>query len=169
MGKTDTDLNEVEAYINQLKILDWFSNIGKPYDHPGMLIVNSWDDAFKWSNQPITEWCSFEASIRIYKFMSKNHYNVFAKWNDVAKSILPHALDLVAVVKNRLPISAPNHAAEHFQAQLVGAALELYYSKYFDSKLCRDQIEIYRDGHFPCGWYVESESDFPDKASVVVF
>ena len=168
MNNTDK-LNKIEEFFSRLEGIEWFANVGEPYDRSGIRCVDSWEDAYKWTNQPITEWCSFEAKNRIYAFMSENHYDVFAKWNDVAKSLLPTSLQLVDVVKKRFPHDAPEQAIERLQSQIVGASLEVYYCEYVESTLLRDQIDIYKDGHFPCGWYVESEEGFPSRAEVVVF
>lgn len=162
-------LNEIEEFLIELERVEWFAKVGESYNRPGIRCVDSWQNAFAWSCQPITEWCSFEAKSRIYRLISKNHYNIFVQWNDVAKSLLPACLRLVDAVKHQFPDDAPQQAIDRLQSQIVGAALELYYSHYTDSNLHRDQIDMYRDGHFPCGWHVETETDFPDRAVVVVF
>jgi hypothetical protein len=33
----------------------------------------------------------------------------------------------------------------------------------------RDQVRWYLGGHFPCGWVVEEEAGFPDRAVTVVY
>jgi len=94
---------------------------------------------------------------------------VFAKWNDVARAILPSILEVTDIARTCFPDNVPDHAVKRVQSYLVGAASELYYDNYISCHLSRNIIDIYRVGHFPCGWHVESEEAFPEKATVVVF
>lgn len=162
-------LEPIESYLAELEMIDWFSHVGSDYQKPGIRLVSDWEEACRWTSQPISEWCDLEAKQRIYRFMSAAHYDQFAKWNEVAKSILPLIEPLVDMVRPRFPANSPDNAIDWFQCQIVGASMELYYATCIDSKLFRDQLEIYKQGHFPCGWYVESEDRFPEHAILIVY
>ena len=47
--------------------------------------------------------------------------------------------------------------------------LEVSYSDCYDVRFFRDQIGIYRAGHFPCGWQVSGPDAFPKESIVVIF
>ncbi|QDV17147.1 hypothetical protein Pan153_17820 [Gimesia panareensis] len=169
MNDMTKGLQSVETYFSELEQIDWFSQVGCEYQQACIRLVNDWEDAYKWTIQPITEWCDLEAKQRIYRHMSSSHYDEFAKWNEAARLILPKVEKLVDIVRQYFPEDAPGTAVDWFQCQLIGASMELFYADFIDSSLFRDQLAIYKDGHFPCGWHVESEDMFPEKCVVVVF
>lgn len=163
-------IQQIESYFTEVERFDWFAKVGCGYpEGPGIRSVDGWEESYKWTIQPITEWCDLEAKQRIYRYMSASHYDEFVKWNEVASSILPAVERLVEVVRQHFPTNAPSDAADWFQCQLIGASMEIYYARFYDSTLYRDQLSIYQQGYFPCGWYVESEALFPDQAVVVVY
>ena len=101
--------------------------------------------------------------------MSASHYEFFTEWNTLAQTILPSVTETANNVRANIPSGAPDCVIDWLQCQIVGCTLEICYENFYRSTLYRDQIAIYMDGHFPCGWQVDREDDFPDKASLVVF
>ncbi|QDU92840.1 hypothetical protein [Lignipirellula cremea] len=169
MNEMIQGLHAVEKYFSEFENVDWFSKVGCEYDRPGIQMVTSWKAAYQWASHELTEWCDLEAKNLIYRFMSSNHYNEFVKWNNVAESILPHVLKVVNHARQLLPADAPADASEWLQCQLLGATLEVYYERFIASSLLRKHLEIYNDGHFPCGWKAVNETSFPENSVIIVY
>jgi hypothetical protein len=132
--------------------------------------VHSWEEAFAWSEHPVTWWCNVEPKKMLYEELAKRDYQRFARWNDVAKMILPQVEELIDAailpcLKGRV---LPEKAKGWIQSQMVGALLERYYSD-CEIQLFGAQMTYYLEGRFPCGWHVNAPQDFPGAAKVICY
>ncbi|QGJ69454.1 Hypothetical protein PBC10988_11360 [Planctomycetales bacterium 10988] len=162
-------LKAVQEYLEELKAIQWFCNVGNPYTREGTHQVHSWEEAYQWTKQPISKWCSLEGKQITSRAICEHHYEIYRNWNEVAKARLPYTLELVKFVKSYFPQHRPQDAIDWFQSQIVGITEEIYYQDLIQNTFHLKQVDVYRDGHFPCGWYVESEEAFPEKAKLIVY
>jgi hypothetical protein len=159
---------------DELSRCPWFTRIGqgsKRDGAPGVRRVKSWAEAIRWSESDISWWCDNEASNVLSEFLH-NHYNkAYQEWNRHLASFGP-ALDelLAGPVKQALPSEAnvPG-VAKWIRSNLSGAYLECCYSPLSEVRLVCTHVHWYTLGHFPCGWSVEKETAFPERATTVVY
>jgi len=133
--------------------------------------VTSWVDAFAWTANPITTWCSIEAKKNLYETLSKNHYARFAQWNDIARPLLTPVQQLLknTILPSVPEVVFPQKAQEWIQSQLIGAAMELAYRDVVISDLSLSIMDLFQRGKFPCGWSVKSEDEFPCQAIMYIY
>jgi hypothetical protein len=162
----------VSDFLDELKSFRWFSEVGRPstFDlatKPSL----SWQESFTWCEHPVSRWCKIEGSLILHRALAKNHYERFRSWNEIARSIHPKADSLMAdvVIPSVPAIEMPEPAKAWIRSQIISAALEMSFSDCYDVRFFRDQIGIYRAGHFPCGWQVSGPDAFPTESAVVVF
>ena len=162
-------IDYVASYLASFETTKWFENVGSCSKREGVECVDSWAAAYSWAIHPISKWCSIEWTRRLGNFMARKHYDVFRSWNDVANTLAPLAQKLAEIARPHFPESAPLDISDWVQAQFMGVVLEIYYERYFESTIYRDQAQHYLDGRFPCGLSVDSEDAYPDSVVIMVF
>ena len=162
-----------EDYLKGLKGVEWFSSVGSLVTSPiGTTPLSSWDEAFRWTENPVSWWCNVEGAKQLYETLAKTHYERFVSWNDIARSLLPQVKELLENhVFPCVPsgVQLPQKAQVWIQSQILSATMELAFDDCVLVRLFQDQVELYRRGHFPCGWNVAGPEDFPQRATVIVF
>jgi hypothetical protein len=99
-----------------------------------------------------------------------NSFEHFSKWNSIARNNLNYVMPIIEGCDfQRIPKSYQEIVFRHLQSQLVGAFMELAYDDCAPVVLLRQQIELYQEGLFPCGWRVDSPDDFPRNAEIIVY
>ena len=104
-------------------------------------------------------------------YLHLHHKREYQRWNDYIASF-GSALDQLidGPVLSALPAEArTDDTLACIRAQLTSAYLECVYSPLSDVDLVYRRMEWFMTGHFPCGWSVESESEFPERAMSFVF
>jgi hypothetical protein len=167
-------LQEWSSLYRQLMDLQWFAHVG---DHvvseedPSLQRVVNWSDAAKWTESEISWWCLNEASNVLSLHLNDNHNAEYQNWNTRIRSIAPV---VEAIIHEKVELSIPmelrsSRIREWVKSQLTRAYMECAYSSISSVELVCGQIEWYLKGHFPCGWLVSAEDEFPAKATTVLF
>ena len=163
-------MKNLESLYAELLTYDWFSNVGSPIKlDVRHTRVQSWAEATKWAESEITTWCRIEARNLLGDSVRATSPESFERWNEVATSALPHVESLMPVITSKLPEEFKGRLSKHLQSQLVGAFLEEAFRDVSEVSLVRDQLILYSQGLFPCGWSVENPESFPEKSSLVVY
>ena len=111
-----------------------------------------------------------EARLRLYNKLGSINYERFREWNDIARSFGLPVDQLMAKAMSVPGIPEfPAHAKTELRSQMLGALLEEAFDDVLRITLCREQVDLIVDGHFPCGWDVASADDFPEKATLLVY
>jgi|GEM_PF-2972415 len=152
----------------------WFERVGERTDRDGDPLIRravSWNEAIRWAGAEISWWCANEAANQIRDALH-NHYNrEYQEWNNHITSF-GSAIDglLLGPVTASLPAEVrTKDVMDWVRSDLTGAYLECVYSHQSDVRLALDRVEWYKAGHFPCGWFVEEESAFPEHAVTVLY
>ena len=166
-----TDWRELHKMLAQCP---WFTKVGQWTDsEPNKAVrqAKSWNEAMKWTEASISWWCVNEAANVLREFLHTHHNREYQEWNRHIESF-GFALDelIASPVTAALPpeVCTPG-VKEWIRSHFISAYLECIYSPLSDVRLVCNQIEWYLAGHFPCGWFVEKESGFPDLAVTVVY
>jgi hypothetical protein len=125
----------------------------------------------KWAEAKNSWWCVNEASNVLRVFLNSHHKREYQRWD---KHIASFGSALDKLLAGPVTAALPNEARipgvlEWIRSHLTRAYLERVYSPLSEVRLVTHQVEWYLTGHFPCGWYVEKASAFPDRALTVVY
>lgn len=104
-------------------------------------------------------------------FLHTHHNREYQDWNRHIESFGPHLDELIAgPVASALPNDANRSGLlEWIRSHLTGVYLEYAYSSISEVRLAYNQAAWYKLGHFPCGWFVDRESAFPEHAVTVLY
>ena len=164
--------SKVIQYLDELKKVSWFSKVGNkdinyevPFD-----TVDSWGKAVIWSKHEITSWCNIEAGNLLSQSIRLNAPNKFSQWNNIAKSNLPIIQKFIETsISQYIPNEYKKDIELYIQSQLISAIMEIEYSDCSDINILQKMMDLYRDGHFPCGFYVKEPDDFPSNITYVIY
>lgn len=162
----------VDTRLDELRQVKWFSSVGQALPANQQLkFVSSWNEAFQWTEDPVSWWCNVEGKKLLYENLAKTHYERFSQWNNVARAILPKVKDLLeeVVFPSAQEVAFTEKAKTWIQSQILSSVLELVYRDCVEVTVFTNQIEYYVRGHFPCGWHAESPEGFPNTSILVVF
>jgi hypothetical protein len=147
-----------EAFAAEVEAIRWFSEVGKPlpaFSIPAVAVASK-DEALKQCSDPAWEDETLEARNRLTEFLSMQHRDRDAEWNDITEA-----------AKSRVVTPLVSRVWQPFAAQyglgkvfvdcvswdVLAAIMEHEYRD------CRGRpvfflylLEVYRAGHFPCGW-----------------
>lgn len=162
----------IEQELLVLASTRWFSRVGQTLENESRVRrAGSWPEAFQWCEQPISWWCNVEAGLQLFNQLRISHYDRFAKWNVVARSLLPQVVQLVE--RNVLPavpgVTFPRKAQEWIQATVLSYLLELSFRDCVTVEMFVAPVRFFLAGYFPCGWWVESPDRFPTESVLAVF
>jgi len=61
-------MDKVQEYLNQLRDFKWFSRCRDILVNASESVVQvtSWEEALKWTEHPVTNWCGIEAKKILY-------------------------------------------------------------------------------------------------------
>jgi len=100
--------------------------------------------------------------------ISQQHHERFNNWNEVASDLLPSAMELLEhdVILHFPKPQLSETVKKLVQSQIVGAFLEIAHCDFISVELHQPLMKLYKQGHFPCGWHVNSPEDFPRQAVI---
>lgn len=153
---------------DELTRCPWFARVGRPTERDAGSSVRR---AASWAEADISWWCVNEASNVLGEFLHAHHNRQYQEWNRHIASFGPALDELMAgpVAAALAPEARTPGVAEWIRSQLTRAYLECVYSPLSQVRLVSDQVDWYLAGHFPCGWIVEEEPAFPDRAVAIVY
>jgi hypothetical protein len=163
-----------ELLHDALVQVEWFSSVARPPVPNGAALlqcVSNWSDAIRWAGSEISWWCLNEASNILRLHLNNHHNSEYQEWNHHIQVFAPSINMLMTdKVDMSIPVecNAPR-ARDWIRSQLTRAYLECVYSPLSNTHLMCDQVEWYLKGHFPCGWLVSAEEEFPDDAITILF
>ena len=166
-----TDWHELHKMLTQCP---WFANVGQWKEGEASKQVrrmDSWSDAQIWAKAEISWWCVNEASNIARNFLHTHHNKQYQDWNRHFDAFDPAIKELInGPIKAALPPKVGTPAVKKWIRSHLGRAyVECVYFPLSKMRLVYDQVEWFLKGHFPCGWFVEKPSAFPDRAVTVVY
>ena len=143
------------AVLRAMEAWPWFEHVGEPISDPGVIAVNSWDEAVEPRQGYVWECLRLQVLNVNYDAVNTRDWHRAQSWNplvDEVKQILKPLFDRIRELGTRL--SLPEKAFYHRVTwDLVGIATE---TEYADVSPPLFNVPVlapwYRAGHFPCGW-----------------
>ena len=159
-------------FIDRLRNIDWFANIGVPIDDTNVLQVHSWQDAISYAQRALYRGSPrMEARGMLTRELSQTFGERYAQWNILTEKINERIDTLITQLVSEvgekvhlLKTSASEDTAIAIKADIRGACIELEYADIVEPKYFLPIAEWYSCGHFPCGW----KGNYP-KGPLVVF
>lgn len=126
--------------------LDIISDIGKVSP---LLFSDDWENV------------RFDARGEVTEFLSRNHpkaYNSF--WNKGVQSIRTHVIPKVEpiIIERIKCLNLDEKVYAYMRMDIINIAMVLSYSEYTHSEFYEKLLEVYLNGHLPCGW----NGSYPD-------
>ena len=116
-------------------------------------------------NSPLTRWCHIEALNEIYQKVQSTNRSDFVKWNENAKLNLELVNDFI----NKHFYDIEDEWIKLWvQSILMGALAEFHYNQISEFSFFDNIIKIFELGLFPCGFRVDSPSDFPNNVYIYI-
>lgn len=149
------DLADIEIRLNRFL---WFSrcgikediNIDLPYR-----MLNSWQEASAAFLDPTWEETTAEAQGKLTEHLSSSYPNRYqGQWNRIAKEVRVMIDNIVMPVAKE--IKERNKLSQVFldcvQWDTLHGVMELIYADHAPHSFFRTLMDVYKQGHFPCGW-----------------
>ncbi|MBP1994273.1 hypothetical protein [Paenibacillus eucommiae] len=154
--------------LNQLESVDWFGNCGKEIgENPNMVYASNWKDAVKISGQVSWENTQLNARNAMTKYLSEMHKTEFQQWNNISKIVKTKYLPVILskIEKYAQEQQLKLEFIHSVRWDLHSAFMERFYEPLgHGCNFYANLLEIYKAGHFPCGW----DGDWP-KGKLVIF
>jgi len=140
---------ELARRLGETRLL---GNVGQPYlDYvtvPTAKKMEASINSIKWENTVL------EARGDVTEFLSMHHHEADQRWNDfvwTAKALIGELIDphLDALVKNG---RASKSAAASMRFDFINILVIECYKEYTTSEFFDRELDIYLNGHVPCGW-----------------
>lgn len=145
--------------VERIRHIDWFAKCGQlfPEEFPiALKRVTTWTDAEANSLSHNWEDAELEFRNRLTEFLCSNALPEYQRWNSIAvrakKDIIgPLEVNIWRPMVRELGLS--EKIVTGFRWDLLGALMENAYQD-IDGRptFFLYLLEIYEDGHFPCGW-----------------
>jgi hypothetical protein len=147
------------AILNELRAIDWFTNIGKQ-DSGNVFYVESWTEAVASCTGVAWESLCLEASNHYKTRLFERNRERFRSWNPLVREMEESTVPLVQ--QKTKDIVKANQLPEGFlhtvKWDILHLCMEAEYADVFPPGFFVSQAYWYLKGHFPCGW----EGIFPD-------
>ncbi|WP_340399400.1 hypothetical protein [Paenibacillus sp. FSL H8-0079] len=156
--------------FDRIDSIHWFTNCGTPIAQgsikQSIVLIDGWVQAEKWYSATSWEHTTLEARNTLTEFLHRKYPNQDAEWNkkvEDAKGYIDSSLSA------KLHSYKDQYQLDHIFVDCVKwdvlhAIMEFAYT---DCKrlphFFLDLLQIYENGHFPCGW----EGDYPNGKLVV--
>jgi len=152
--------------LDEIGAINWFSQVGsKVSDIQNCVQVKNWDECETYFFSPDWEDTTLEARNDLTAFLSKKNVREYSEWNNLTiegqdflkSSVIPKIEKLDIPVQNLEVLKAC------IRWDLLGCLMESAYEKYRVPQFFTHLLELYKQGHFPCGW----QGKWPDGKLVV--
>lgn len=163
---------KIEFELNRLKSINWFVNVGNfNCSDKSVRSVESWKDALKLTDDPVSKWCSVEAKKCLLLAISESFPERKSDWIPLSQDTLPKTQYLLdEIVFPSMKSNTLNDRAKLWiQSQITGHLISVGYEDCIKLNLYDSIIFWFSKGFFPCGWYVEKPENFPAKSIVFVY
>ncbi|KTS28522.1 hypothetical protein [Pantoea stewartii] len=138
--------------ISRLKKVKWFVNVGKASSLQNIRHVTNESDFIKHITSIEWENATIEAGNEITGYLAKKYTKEYQEWNSLvreAKDII--SKEIIPLMKTINGIEE-NVILDNVKWDLVNFLMEDYYKEYLKGDLFfASLIEVYEDGHIPCG------------------
>lgn len=139
--------------VSRLQKVKWFVNVGKATNLQKIKKVANESDFVKHITSIDWENATIEAGNEITGYLAKKHSREYQEWNSLvreAKDIINK--EIIPLMKIVDGIDA-NIILDNVKWDLVNYLMEDAYKEYLKGDLFFEfLLEIYEDGHIPCGW-----------------
>jgi hypothetical protein len=146
-------------FLDSIHAIDWFSNCGSTTDIDLPLPcqqVNSWQEAMQVCDSQSSSDAMLSARNDLTAYLSQNYAKQFQRWNELTDKAKEECVELL-VQRVWTPFSMSHSLGKSFVTatswNVLAAIME---REYRDCKgtpaFFLHVLEIYRCGHFPCGW-----------------
>lgn len=144
------------SIFDRIEAIPWFVSVGVPLreiDCP-VVLASSWPEAIKSCSD--IEWENFNLERRNELTLYLNHVckGEFRKWNTVANEIRERLQQgaWLAMRKRVADLAIPQVIAECTEWDTGNAVMTDRYRAHSPPSFFLQLLEIYEQGHFPCGW-----------------
>jgi hypothetical protein len=148
-----------EAFAQDLESINWFASCGQPISSTvpfPVTIVDSWTVAIELCSKQSWEDFTLEAQNRLTEFLHNYHRSAYQSWNTI---VITAKERIVNPLTNRIwrPFSEEHGfgkvMVDCVSWDVLGAIMEHEYRYCSDRpEFFKHLLQIYRAGHFPCGW-----------------
>ena len=154
---TITTLKVNDKLIHEIETFEWFINCGIPYHNESFptIQLTKWSEAEQFCKKITWENTQLETSGDLSSYLHLYHHNEYQKWNQLveeAKKLLSKKIYPTIEkfqIENQLDILFFHSVSW----DLLNAVMEETYSVCNHKQFFyRNLLEIYKAGHFPCGW-----------------
>ncbi len=159
-----------EVFARELEAVDWFAAcgqslaIGLPFQ---VSRVGSWAEAIEHCSDQSWEDVTLEAQNRLTVFLHNHHRNDYQRWNAIVDTAKTR---VVTPLMDRVwrPLAERNGFGKALvdcaSWDVLGAIMEHEYQRFRKRpEFSLHLLQVYRAGHFPCGW----SEEWPDGRLLV--
>ena len=159
-----------ENFAKELEKIDWLGRCGQPFSLQltfPTTFVSSWSEAAQHYSDQAWEDATLEAQNRLTERLSAHHRVAYQNWNNVVQSakeriVFPLTSRVWFPLAERLGLGKP--LVDCISWDVLGAVMEHEYRDLADCPpFFQELLQVYRTGHFPCGWV----GDWPSGKLVV--
>jgi hypothetical protein len=164
----------------ELLTCPWFEKVGESelkHNFKHYRYVGSWPETIPWVT---CEYSWISIGIAQYKINSGLTQQQLNQWNNtvlVSKSQIDHLLQVNVKRSLRDKFRKITDTEESLILKWINICLVIAFSELAYSNILFDNylgplMDVYLQGHFPCGWTASEDgdnSDFPNNAQIVVF
>jgi hypothetical protein len=148
-----------QSFLASVRSIDWFAKTGRPAEFDIPLAAQplySWSEAMAAGAAEERAQTTLEARNRLSSYLHANHYREFQRWNDITDEVKRSCITPLTSQVWR-PFANANNLGETLihstQWNVLAAVMEHEYAYCNGHPVFFEHLlEVYRSGHFPCGW-----------------
>ena len=157
-------MEQVETCIERLLTIEWFSCVGVSVGSNTRIKirhVNSWLEALALRGSPKIADAFSEGCGMLTRELSARFRVEYRRWNQIAReardaleaSVFPKVDEFIdSSPEIRRAESGPELAKLSVRWDLIHCIMEEVYSDVVPTRFYGEVLQIYKAGHFPCGW-----------------
>lgn len=148
-----------ELLARELETTVWLTRCGQPFDLSlpfPTAMVSGWSEAIQRCSDPSWEDICLEARNRLTEYLCTRHPDAYHQWNAITQSAKERVVSSLAdrawsPLAERLGLSKT--LVDCISWDVLGAIMEHEYRELSGRpRFFLDLLQVYRAGHFPCGW-----------------
>jgi len=132
----------------------WLTRCGQPLPTARYILASDWKEALRSSQS--AKWQQLRLRLRgdLTAKLSRSHRERFREWNNIVRQLKPHTegFKLNVVLPFAISHGLPDSFSDNVEWDILNWHMEIEYSDLVPIFFYRDLMEVYNDGHFPCGW-----------------
>lgn len=143
------------SLLKEIEKIRWFSNVGLEIEFNSKLHqVKSWRECESYFVSDDWEEVTLEARNNLTQFLRDGNSRAFSEWNaliEEGQDFLKNAV-IPVIGGLDLPVDEKAILMSCVRWDLLSCLMEDAYSEFKPPVFFANILEIYKSGHFPCGW-----------------